>query len=395
MKQKEEKDREILDALDNKEFVAYYQPQYDTITGSLVSAEALARWIKPDGTFISPIDFIPHAEETGIVVAIDWYILHEACKFIHMQEQVRGHAVPIAVNFSRLHIGDKDFVQKLCDIVDSYNISHEMIEIELTESVMVDHSADIISFVKEIRSHGFRVAIDDFGSGFSSLGLIHDIAADVLKIDKALISKNCESDKERIVLESIFAFAQRLKLRTIAEGVETDTQLGFLRTCGCTCIQGYIFAKPMPAESFLSLSDDRNYNQDILSSQSAASATNLLMEAIFTKFPLVMMSNLTRNSYYMMAYEDFTQRTCPAAGCFDELIEHGTMTMHPDDQLLFSSTFSRDNLLQAYARGEKCVRCVTRQKGDDGIYRQVETCDYFVKSPSVDDVLVIILCQNI
>jgi hypothetical protein len=135
--------------------------------------------------------------------------------------------------------------------------------------------------------------------------------------------------------------------------------------------------------------------EDILTMQATASVTQLLMDAIFTRYPLVIVSNLTRNSFYMMAYEHFSSRSCPSTGVFEELIRHGASTMHPDDRELFSSTFSIGNLLDAHARGERCVRVVTRQIGDDGVYRKVETSDYFVKNPSVDDVLVITLCQNV
>ena len=263
---------------------------------------------------------------------------------------------------------------------------------------MMHDSEAIINLVAEIRNDGFNVAIDDFGSGLSSLSLVKDISANVLKIDRSLLSGNCENEKERIVLESIFSFAHRLKLTTIAEGVETREQLGFLRTCDCRLIQGFLFAKPMPEKEFGEACSQRfcdSYNEDILITQPRASVTNLIMEAVFTKFPLVIIANLTRNSFYMTAYENFSSTSCPSTGVFEELIEHGTATMHPDDRKLFSTTFSIANLMDAYRRGEKYVKIVTRQLGDDGVYRKVETTDFFVQNPSVDDVLVVTLCQNL
>lgn len=388
----------IEKALENHEFKAYYQPQYDSITGKLVSAEALARWITPDGKLVSPGEFIPCAEKTDLILKIDWYILNEVCRFLKKRRTEKHRCVQVAVNFSRKHLAEEGFRKKLCEIVDSYEIPRNLIEVELTESAMMHDSNVIVELVSELRNDGFNVAIDDFGSGFSSLGLVKDISANVLKIDRSLLSGNCENEKERIVLESIFAFAHRLKLTTIAEGVETREQLGFLRTCDCRLIQGFLFAKPMPEDQFGEACSQRvmdDYNEDILVTQAPASVSNLLMEAIFEKFPLVIMANLTRNSYYMMAYDNFSSTSCPSTGVFDELIVHGTSTMHPDDQELFSTTFSIDNLMAAYNRGEKSVKIVTRQIGDDGIYRKVETTDFFVKNPSVDDVLVITLCQNL
>ncbi len=389
---------QIEEALENCEFKAFYQPQYDSVTGRLVSAEALARWIKSDGKLVPPNDFIPVAEKTNLILKIDWYILNEVCKFIRKRREQKHRCVPIAVNFSRKHVAEADFKQRLCDTVDSYGIPRNFIEVELTESALMNDSEAIIGFVSQIRDEGFNVAIDDFGSGLSSLSLVKDISANVLKIDRSLLSGNCENEKERIVLESIFTFAHRLKLTTIAEGVETVEQLGFLRTCDCRLIQGFLFAKPMPEDEFGVACSQRvkdDYDEDILKTQAPASATNLLIEAVFTKFPLVIMSNITRNSYYMMTYENFSATSCPSTGTFDELIMHGAESMHPDDRETFRNAFSISNLMNAYKNGEKFVRVVTRQCGDDGIYRKVETTDFFVKNPSVDDVLVITLCQNI
>lgn len=388
----------IENALENCEFKAFYQPQYDSVTGRLVSAEALARWIKPDGTLVPPMEFIPVAEKTDLILKIDWYILNEVCKFIRKRKDQKHRCVAIAVNFSRRHVAESDFKQKLCEIVDGYGIPRELIEVELTESALMRNSEAIIKFVSEIRDEGFNVAIDDFGSGLSSLSLVKDISANVLKIDRSLLSGNCENEKERIVLEAIFAFAHRLKLTTIAEGVETVEQLGFLRTCDCRLIQGFLFAKPMPEDEFGIACSQRvkdDYKEDILKTQASASATNLLIEAVFTKFPLIIMSNITRNSYYMMTYENFSATSCPSTGAFDELIRCGAESMHPEDKEIFSTAFSIQNLMKAYKNGDKFVKVITRQLGDDGIYRKVETTDFFVKNPSVDDVLVITLCQNI
>lgn len=320
------------------------------------------------------------------------------CRFQKKRIDEKDRCVPVAVNFSRKHISEPYFRQKLNETVDGYGLPHNLIEVELTESAMMHDSEAIINLVAEIRNDGFNVAIDDFGSGLSSLSLVKDISANVLKIDRSLLSGNCENEKERIVLESIFSFAHRLKLTTIAEGVETREQLGFLRTCDCRLIQGFLFAKPMPEKEFGEACSQRfcdSYNEDILITQPRASVTNLIMEAVFTKFPLVIIANLTRNSFYMTAYENFSSTSCPSTGVFEELIKHGTATMHPDDRKLFSTTFSIANLMDAYRRGEKYVKIVTRQLGDDGVYRKVETTDFFVQNPSVDDVLVVTLCQNL
>lgn len=390
--------KNMLKAMENREIKVYYQPQFDALTNKLTGAEALARWVKPDGSVIMPGSFIPLLEESDYINDFDWYILNEVCVFIKGLLSKGLNAVPVAVNFSRRHVHEADYVERLCRVTDGFGIPHRLIEVEITESAFVDRSDAIPSQINAIREAGFRVAIDDFGSGLSSLSFVKDINIDVLKIDKSLLSRNCEDEKERIVLESIFNFANRLKLTTVAEGVETKEQLGFLRTCSCKIIQGFLFAKPMPAadfEEFCKQGSSVTEIEDILKIQAPSSATQLLLEAVFMRYPLVILSNLSRNSFYMMAYDNFTSQSCPSTGIYDELIAHGASTMHPDDQELFKSTFTIPNQMAAYERGEKSITVITRQLGDDGIYRRVDTTNYFVKNPSVDDLLVISLCHNL
>lgn len=389
---------DVFEAMEKGELCAYYQPQFDALTSRLTGAEALVRWVRPDKTMVMPGSFIPRLEEGDAIRELDWYILRRVCTFLKRQQESGSHMVPVAVNFSRRHLNEAEFLKKLSSIVDGFGVLRKMIEVEITESAFVEQSEKIAEWIAEIRKAGFRVAIDDFGSGLSSLSFVKDICVDVLKIDKSLLSRNCEDEKERIVLESIFNFAHRLKLTTVAEGVETREQLGFLRTCSCKVIQGFLFARPMPEEDFAELCGKDDYveeTEDILITQAPSSATQLLLEAIFTRYPLVIFSNLSRNSFYMMAYEHFTTQSCPSTGVFEELIEHGTSTMHPEDRELFRNTFSIANLMEIYHNGEKSVGIVTRQLGDDGVYRRVETADYFVKSPSVEDILVITLCHNL
>ena len=388
---------DIRQAMQKGELKAFYQPQYDSITSRLKSAEALARWVRSDGTVVPPMAFIPELERTGNIAEVDWYICEKVCDLLKRQTNDGGKQVPVSVNFSRFHVREQDFAQRLSALVDKYGLSHELLEVEVTESAMVNESDKILEWIKSIRNAGFSVAIDDFGSGLSSLSFAKDVPADILKIDRSLFSGNCENEKECIVLECIFGFANRLGLKTVAEGVETREQLEFLRTCDCKTIQGYIFAKPMPEEEYLELCRTHTkieQTADILQAQAPASAVNMLMSVIFKKYPLIIFANLTRNSFYMMAYEHFTSTSCPSTGVFDELIVHGASTMHPDDKDAFASTFARENLLKAYNEGKTEVRLTTRQIGDDGVYRSVETVDYFVKSDSSNDVLVITLCEN-
>ncbi len=394
----EENIETLLDEAINKHrIVAYYQPKYDALTSKLNGAEALARWLDEDGSVLPPTDFVELLEHSTLITRLDWHMLCEVCRFLHVQLQNHVDCVTVSVNFSRYHTKEPDFIERLCGIVDGYGIPRKLIEVEITESALVK-GRNIIQFIADIRAQNFSVAIDDFGSGLSSLTFVKEVPANVLKIDRSLLSGNCENEKERIVLESIFNFAHRLKLSTVAEGVETKEQLGFLRTCGCETIQGFYFSRPVPEAEFeLLLRQDHQETpgEDILLTQPPASATQLLLDAVFMCYPLVILSNLSRNSFYMMVYENFTTTCCPSTGVYTELIVHGASTMHPDDRELFSRTFDIQTQIDAYNRGERRRRVVTRQLGDDGVYRTVETTNFYVKNPSSDDILAITLSKQL
>lgn len=386
-------------AMENKEIKVYYQPKYDAITSKVSGAEALARWVTKEGEIVPPYRFIPLLEELNLITELDWYMMREVCTFLSEELKKGRNVVTVSVNVSRLHTQEADYAKKLCGVVDSYGVPHDLVEVEITESALASDENNVISFVKSINEAGFTVSIDDFGSGLSSLNFVKDVPAKVIKIDKSLLSNNCEDEKERIVLESIFSFAHRLKMTTVAEGVETVEQLGFLRTCGCELIQGFLFAKPMPEDQFRAIVETSDKNaaptEDILVTQAPATATQLLLDVIFKRYPLIIMSNLSRNSFYMMAYENFSTTSCPSTGVYTELIVHGASTMHPDDQKLFSDTFDINDQLKAYAEGQRERMVVTRQLGDDGIYRRVQTTNYYVKNPSSDDVLAITLSRAV
>ncbi len=286
--------------------------------------------------------------------------------------------------------------QRLADIVNAHGLEHRLIIVEITESAMIHEDNLMREMVAALHENGFEFSIDDFGSGLSSLSMVADTLPDEIKLDRSLLKKNCEDERERIILESIFQFAARLNIRTVAEGVETKEQLGSLRTCNCNLIQGFYFAKPMPENEFREclVSRCRHNEEDILEIQSEAAAVQLLLQAVCMRYPLIIYGNLTRNSFYMMTYENFTSRSCPSTGTVDNLIAHGTMSMHPEDRERWNAMFCRENQLRLYSEGKKELHMITRQIGDDGVYRKVETSNYFVKSPASDDVLVMSLCKN-
>ena len=389
---------DVLDAMKKQELRVYYQPKYDATTNRLKSAEALVRWIRDDGTVILPEFFLPPLEQSDAITILDWYVVEEVCSFLERMKAENIKLRPVSVNFSRWHLHETDTAQRLADVMDAHQLAHELIVVEITESAMINEEGRMGELVARLHEKGFEFSIDDFGSGLSSLSMVANTYPDEIKIDRSLLRRNCEDERERIILESIFLFANRLNIRTVAEGVETKEQLGFLRTCNCNLIQGFYFDKPLPEEEFKERLINRNRNveeEDILQIQSTAAAIQLLLQAMLTRYPLIIYGNLTRNSFYMMTYDNFTSTSCPSTGTIDDLIAHGAQSMHPEDRDRWFNMFCRENQMKLHREGARDFHLVTRQIGDDGVYRKVETSNYFVKSPASEDVLVISLCNNV
>lgn len=389
---------DVLAAIRNRELKVYYQPKYDATTNRLKSAEALVRWVQEDGTVVLPAQFLSSMEQSDAITILDWYMVEEVCSFLERMREENIKLYPVSVNFSRWHLHEQDMPQRLSDILDAHQLEHRLIVVEITESAMINEEERMRELVASLHEKGFEFSIDDFGSGLSSLSMVADTYPDEIKIDRSLLRKNCEDERERIILESIFLFANRLNMRTVAEGVETKEQLGFLRTCNCNLIQGFYFDQPLPEDLFRERLINRNKNveeEDILQIQSVSAAIQLLLQAMMVRYPLIIYGNLTRNSFYMMTYDNFTSTGCPSTGTIDDLIAHGTQSMHPEDRDRWYQTFCRENQLKLHQEGVKDFHLVTRQIGDDGIYRRVETSNYFVKSPASEDILVISLCNNL
>ena len=390
----------INEAIATGELKAYYQPLFDTSTHKLVGAEALSRWVKKDGTVILPAEFIPELEKDSSILAIDWFMYEEVCKMLKRQKGLGIPQVRISVNFSRMHVlYERSIEKRLCEIADSYDIPHDLIEIEITESAYI-HLPNIIEpFVRNIRAQGFAIAVDDFGSGASSLEFIKSVDVDTLKIDRSLISSNCADEKERVLLESVVFLAHRLQLNSVAEGVETMEQMGFLKTLGVNQIQGFLFSMPLSENDFIEIcrKEAANTSEIILTDNlSRPSSVQMLMDTVFKEYPVVLMSNLTRNSYYTMTYESFTDYNYTRAGALTDLIEEICTTLDPAEIENFRSTFDLTNQFKRYERGEEKIifECRIHGKKDNTVYKTVTTTSYFIKEKGNDDLLVITFCSG-
>jgi len=240
----------MAEALASKEFVVYFQPQYDHSNGSLVGAEALVRWIHPKRGLISPNIFIPVFEKNGFITKLDFYVFEETCKFIRQCEEKNVPIVPISINICRNDIYQEGFVESLEKIREKYEVPVRLLRIEITEYAVVDGIKKVNEIISELHSCGYIVEMDDFGSAYSSLNALKDINLDILKLDMKFLSDNGNNQNGAVILSSVVRMAKWLGFPVIAEGVEQKKQADYLLSIGCSYIQGYYYAKPMPADDF-------------------------------------------------------------------------------------------------------------------------------------------------
>ncbi|MCM1180311.1 MAG: EAL domain-containing protein [Clostridium sp.] len=237
-------------AIEDHQFRMYLQPKFSITKNQIVGAEALVRWIHPERGMIYPNEFIPAIEENGFIKEVDYFIWSEAAAFI---KQCAGMGItdcPISVNVSRVHLQDDDCKDVLRNVIEENGIDKELLELEITETV---NDQQISQKAYELKEKGFKLLMDDFGSGYSSLNILLETPFDVIKLDKKFIENMMVSDKGKLILEQIVTMADRLGLGLLAEGVETEEQVDVLRKIGCDLVQGYYYAKPMPVEDFFAL----------------------------------------------------------------------------------------------------------------------------------------------
>lgn len=237
-------------AVSREEFVVYYQPKYDPKTKKLRGAEALIRWNSPDMGFIPPGKFIPIFEKNGFITEIDHYMITHVARDQKAWLDQGYECVPVSVNVSRAHFIESDLAEQIKAIVDQAGAPHELIEIELTESAFFDDKNAMLRTILKLKEYGFKVSMDDFGSGYSSLNSLKDMPLDVLKLDAEFFRGEAEGGRGEIVVAEAIKLAKNLNMHTVAEGVEEKEQVEFLANQGCDMIQGYYFAKPMPKEQY-------------------------------------------------------------------------------------------------------------------------------------------------
>ncbi len=238
------------DALRNEEFKVFLQSKHRLTDGGINGCEALVRWRHDDKDVMYPGEFIHIFEQNGFITMLDMYMFEHSCAILADWIASDIEPIPVSVNFSRLHLSNPDFVSTLRDIADKYDVPHNLLEIEITETAIQTNEEAIIKVINSLHAYGFAMSMDDFGSGYSSLGLLKNIPVDAIKIDRQFFINNNDTQRANAVIAKVIDLAKTLHMVTVAEGIETDEQVELLRILGCDSIQSYYFARPIPAEEF-------------------------------------------------------------------------------------------------------------------------------------------------
>ncbi len=242
-------ENDMPQALANNEFIVYYQPKVCVETRTMVGAEALIRW-RHNGEIISPGDFIPIAERTGLIMQLDMFVLEHTCRMIKQWQREGKRVVPISVNFSKIHLRFPHLAEKIMSVINEYEVSPHYLEVEFTETAYTDDFNAIKQAICDLKNYGLMVSMDDFGTGYSSLALLKDLDFDILKLDKSLAADSKDDSRGLVVLESVLHMAKELSMTTVCEGVEDRKIVDSLKDMGCNIIQGYYFDRPLPETDF-------------------------------------------------------------------------------------------------------------------------------------------------
>jgi diguanylate cyclase (GGDEF)-like protein len=235
---------------DCSEFHAFFQPKILMATGEIKSCEALIRWITPEG-IVGPVDFIPLAEESGLIIPITWWMIMECCR-LGRQFRDAGCEQAISINVSAQVLLHEDFISVIHNAVDVTGMNIKRLDIEITESTLLDDMEKVNRVFNDLHDLGIEISVDDFGTGYSSLSYLHKLSVDRLKIDRSFIIRIDEGQPEdRAIINAIIAMAKSLRMIVTAEGVENQIQYDFLRDVGCNEVQGYYGSRPLPADQYL------------------------------------------------------------------------------------------------------------------------------------------------
>ena len=242
---------ELRHATERQDFILHYQPKFDITTQTLIGAEALIRWVHAEKGMISPNEFIPLAEECGLISIITDWVIQEACKQNYLWQQEGYRPIRMAINISPQQFNQENMARRILNQINDSNLAPKYVELEITESALMKDAAKSNEILKELKSKNIHIAIDDFGTGYSSLSYLKKFQLDTLKIDQSFVRDIFDDLDNAEIVSAIIALAKTLRLNVIAEGVETEAQLNFLATKGCNNAQGYLLGRPVLAQEFI------------------------------------------------------------------------------------------------------------------------------------------------
>ncbi|WP_138505126.1 EAL domain-containing response regulator [Nostoc sp. PA-18-2419] len=233
-----------------QEFEIYYQPIVDIASGKIVAAESLLRWQSPELGIIYPTEFIPLAESTGLIIPIGKWVLKRVCEQIKNWRNLGIYSLNIAVNLSVIEFNQKNFIQEIINFIETNDLQAECLELEITESMILQDVNSAVATMNKLRTLGVKIAIDDFGTGYSSLIYLKSLPINTLKIDRYFIHNVATDPQKSAITKALIQMAHNLNLNVVAEGVETEAELAFLRQHKCNFMQGFLFSRPLPAAEF-------------------------------------------------------------------------------------------------------------------------------------------------
>ena len=252
-------ENEMDAALENREFVLYFQPKVDIATSRIVGAEGLVRWQHPSEGTIPPDQFIPLFERNGFIIQLDEFVWEQACVCLRKWIDQGREPVPISVNVSRMHIHDEGLSAKLASLIGKYNLSPKWLELELTESIFFENADLLVRTVQNLQKEGFRFSLDDFGAGYSSLNMLKSLPVETIKLDRGFFNEVIVTSRGKTVVAHTISLAKALNIDVIAEGVENREQTEFLLGAGCSLAQGYYYSPPVSATEFEIMAFEKKY----------------------------------------------------------------------------------------------------------------------------------------
>jgi EAL domain-containing protein (putative c-di-GMP-specific phosphodiesterase class I) len=240
-------------AFERDELLVHYQPKYNLETGSVFGAEALVRWELPERGLILPSDFIPIAEETNLIIEIGEWVLDKVCEDFRLWQRSVGSPGRVSVNLSLKQLRQTNFIRRIGSVLRGHEVSPTSLELEITETTLMENPERTIKLLDQLYGLGLHLAIDDFGTGYSSLSALQQFPISTLKIDRSFVRDIVSNPDDATIVDTIIKMGRNLNMDVVAEGVETEAQLGFLQALNCTYAQGLLFGDPMSADNFLEL----------------------------------------------------------------------------------------------------------------------------------------------